>query len=105
MKTRITILLAAAMAIFAASAPAETRRGERARNQQARIRDGVQDGSLTRRETRKIERREADLARDARRMKATGGALTPAEKARIEARQDRLSRKIYKQKHDSQNRR
>lgn len=98
------ILAAALLTMFAVAAPAETRRTERARNQQARIADGVRDGSLTRRETRKIERREADLARDARRMRKSGGELTAGEKIRIEKRQDRLSREIRREKHDGQNR-
>jgi hypothetical protein len=98
------ILAAAMLTVFAVSMPAETRRGERARNQQARIADGVKDGSLTRREVRKIERKEADLARDARRMRKSGGELTAGEKIRIEKRQDHLSREIRREKHDGQNR-
>ena len=31
-----------------------------------------------------------------------GGTLTPAQHARVEHQQDRLSRSIYRQKHDGQ---
>lgn len=74
----------------------------RAERQQARIAQGVRSGSLTARETARIEGREAALARDVRIMRGNG--LTPRERASIERRQDRLSRDIYRQKHDRQRR-
>jgi len=75
----------------------------RAERQQARIAQGVRSGSLTPRETARIEAREAALARDVRLMRKDG--LSPRERARIESRQDRLSRDIYRRKHDRQRRR
>lgn len=92
-------------ALMLASASAETRRGQRADNQQKRIAQGVRNGSLTPGETARLERREGALARDARKMRQSGGGLTAGEKAKIEVRQDRISRDIHREKHDGQNRR
>ncbi len=101
MKTRTAVVFFSVLAMVTS---AETRQHARARNQQARIGAGVRDGSLTPAETIRLERKEADLARDARRMRLTGGGLTPVERARIEARQDGLSRQIYRERHDGQGR-
>ena len=75
----------------------------RAERQQARIAQGARSGSLTARETARIEAREAALARDVRLMRENG--LSPRERAQIERRQNRLSRDIFRQKHDRQRRR
>lgn len=98
---------AAALAIagmFAVSdASAELRIRQRKERQQARIAQGVASGELTPRETARLERREGALNREERRMRASdGGKLTRADRRKIERQQDRLSRGIYREKHDSQ---
>ena len=102
-----TITWAAAVAIagvfVASDASAEGRIVRRKERQQARIAQGVASGELTPRETARLERREAALNREERRMRASnGGKLTPADRRRIERQQDRLSRGIYREKHDAQ---
>jgi hypothetical protein len=72
-------------------------------NQQHRIAQGVKSGSLTPREARGLERKEAKINREERRMKADGN-FTPQERARILRQQNAMSRQIYRQKHDAQHR-
>jgi hypothetical protein len=110
MKRRISrafFALPAALAgllLFSPPAEAAGRVGKRQIRQQARIAQGVRSGELTRRETARLERQQAGLACQKRRMLADGGGLGPVERARLEGRQDRLSRHIYHQKHDQQSR-
>ncbi len=69
--------------------------------QQQRIAEGVENGSLTPRETAHLERREAKIHNEIQRDRAAnGGHLTPAERAKVNREQNRASRAIYRQKHD-----
>ncbi|MEO8027357.1 MAG: hypothetical protein ABI823_12835 [Bryobacteraceae bacterium] len=72
--------------------------------QQGRIAQGVRSGSLTRGETRSIERRERGLAREVRRDRLSGGGLSGAERARITRQQNRLSNRIDVLKHNGRTR-
>jgi hypothetical protein len=74
----------------------------RQKAQQKRIGEGVESGQLTKKETLKLEQREAKLHREIRKDRADGGGLTAKERAKIEHKQDKLSEKIYKEKHDKQ---
>ena len=107
MKKSRTLALAAGSALalcLLVSAPAEAGRiHARKENQQDRIAQGVASGQLNARETARLESREAHLNREVSRMRTNdGGTLTPAQHARVEHQQDRLSRSIYRQKHDGQ---
>lgn len=83
----------------------KTEIGQRKENQQKRISEGIENGSLTAGEAARLEHKEAALNRETRRMRAeNGGTLTPAEKAKVNRQQNRLSRDIYHQKHDRQHR-
>jgi len=76
---------------------------QRKDNQQERIGQGVENGSLTANETKNLERKETRLNAEERRMKArNGGTLTPAERAKLQHQQNVLSKDVYKQKHDAQ---
>lgn len=71
--------------------------------QQDRIANGVKNGSLTPHETSKLERKETRINRETRRdRRENGGKLTGTEKARVNHQQNRVSRDIYRQKHDAQ---
>jgi hypothetical protein len=71
--------------------------------QQARIAQGVKNGSLTPRETGRLEHQESAINREVRHdRKVNGGTLTPAQKARVNHQQNVVSRHIYRQKHDAQ---
>jgi hypothetical protein len=83
---------------------AQARRNDRRENRQDnRIEQGVKSGELTRHEARKLERGQnrVDNAQDAA---LEDGKMTAKEKIKIEKMQDRQSRKIYRQKHDGQER-
>ena len=109
MKRTRTFALAAGSALAVSlvlAAPAEAGRiHDRKENQQNRIAQGIASGQLTARETARLESREAHMNREVSRMRANGGGtLTPAQHARVELQQDRLSHDIYRQKHDGQTR-
>jgi hypothetical protein len=73
----------------------------RAKAQQARIHEGVQDGSLTAPEAAALKQDQRQIRRQARRAKADGVVTTP-EAARLANQQNQASRRIAKQKHDAQ---
>jgi len=82
---------------------ADNRIKDRKENQQDRIANGVKNGSLTPRETARLEHKEAGLNREIRHdRKVNGGNLTNKEKAQVNRQQNRLSNDIYRQKHDAQ---
>ncbi len=70
-------------------------------NQQVRIENGLKSGNLNATEASKLEANQARL--DTMESKATkDGTVTAAERARIQAAQDKQSAQIYNQKHDAQ---
>ena len=74
---------------------------ERKEIQQDRIANGVANGSLTPHETANLENKEAGLNRETRRdRRQNGGNLTNKEKAQINRQQNKLSRNIYRDKHN-----
>jgi hypothetical protein len=76
---------------------------ERKDNQQERIGNGVENGSLTAGEAAKLENKEKNVNKEERDMREDdGGKLTTADKAKLNRQQNRLSSDIYKQKHDAQ---
>jgi len=75
---------------------------ERKENQQDRIANGVQSGQLTAGETKNLETKEAGLNKEESNMrKADDGHLTSADRARLNRQQNRLSRNIYRDKHNA----
>lgn len=95
------MLVAGVLTLPVASAQRIEKRKEA---QQARIRQGVRSGELTRGEARRLENQEHRLNREIRRDRIDGGGLSPAERAKIERKQDRMSRRIAREKHDAQRR-
>jgi hypothetical protein len=76
---------------------------QREHHQAQRIRQGVQSGELTRPETRRLVRGEAQLRRHEAIAKADG-VVTARERARLQHEAHVESRRIYRQKHDAQSR-
>jgi hypothetical protein len=69
-------------------------------NQQQRIANGVKNGKLTPGQTANLEKREANVqAREQKDMAAHNGHLTKAEQKGINRQQNRISKSIYKDKH------
>lgn len=73
----------------------------RQHHQHARIHNGVQSGELNRREATRLRAEQRGIRRTERRAKADG-TVTRQERRRIDRRQDMASRDIYRQKHDAQ---
>ena len=94
------ILSMAALCTLATAIPAEARINQRQDRQQHRIATGINNGNLTARETAGLAKQQASIRKFERQSRADGGGLSPAERARIEQRQDRASKNIYQQKHD-----
>jgi len=91
--------------LLASDVRAAGRIQRRKENQQDRIAQGVKSGALTPRETARLENKEARLNGEIRDMREDhGGKLTPRDRRIINRQQNRLSRQIYRQKHDAQHR-
>jgi hypothetical protein len=90
--------------VFAGSASAGTPRYDaRQHNQRQRIVNGVGSGELTMRETRRLASGQVHLNRVERRAKADG-VVTGRERAHMQHEENQQSRRIYRQKHDAQDR-
>lgn len=74
---------------------------QRSANQQKRIEQGVQSGQLTGHETAKLERGQARVDRAQARAGADGH-VGPREQKAVQARENRQSKRIHRQKHDAQ---
>lgn len=72
-------------------------------NQEQRIDRGVASGELTRPETRRLEQGQNKVERIETRAKSDG-AVTRRERARLHHAQDVQSQRIWRQKHDRQDR-
>jgi hypothetical protein len=70
-------------------------------NQQQRIEQGVKSGSLTNKETARLERGESKINRMEARAGANGN-VNAREQRRIQKAENRESRRIHKEKHDAQ---
>ena len=94
------MLLGTAATIFA-----QNPINQRQRNQQKRIGEGVENGSLTAAEAARLEKQEARIHNEVKQERAeNGGKLTPEERRQVRRQQNRESKRIYKQKHDGQHR-
>lgn len=74
---------------------------QRQANQEKRIDKGVASGTLTPRETRRLEKEQAAINRGENKAKADG-VVTPQERRRLNHAQNHASRDIARQKHDRQ---
>ncbi len=75
---------------------------QRRENQQDRIGQGVQSGSLTAGETANLERKEAAINQEVRTDRSlNGGHLTQQEKNIVTSQQNAMSRQIYRDKHNA----
>ncbi len=107
MKTFTTIALAIAFsgALFAqtATSAADPKLNihQRKENQQDRIAQGVKSGQLTAGETSNLEKKESKLNKEEKDMREDDhGKLTKADRRKLNRQQNRLSRRIYKDKHN-----
>lgn len=106
-KTLFSALTAFALSSVSYMASAQTATPAitaRQHNEQTRIRQGVRSGQLTPAEAARLRAREADIRQDKRVAKADG-VVTPDERHEIRKDENQASRAIYRQKHDGQVRR
>ncbi len=74
---------------------------QRKENQQDRIANGVKSGQLTPKETAHLENKEAAINKETRTdRKANGGNLTNNEKKQVNQQQNKVSKDIYRDKHN-----
>jgi hypothetical protein len=103
-KTTLLAGLGLALMVVAGSASAGTPRYDaRQAHQQQRIVNGVKSGELTARETRRLAAGQVHLNRVENRAKADG-VVTARERAHMQHEENQQSRRIYRQKHDAQDR-
>ena len=70
--------------------------------QQKRIAQGINNGSLNPKEAAHVEKREAGVQRQEQRdMAKHNGHLTKAEQRQLNRRENRISRSIYRDKHNN----
>ncbi|HKD08279.1 MAG TPA: hypothetical protein VKB79_20425 [Bryobacteraceae bacterium] len=100
---KIILTLIAAGTLCAVSLPAQNGKiAKRKENQQDRIAQGVKSGQLTAGETAHLETKESNLNKEIRADRtANGGKLDKLEKKDINRQQNRLSKQIYKDKHNA----
>jgi hypothetical protein len=76
--------------------------GQRRENQQDRIAQGIKSGQMTAGEAARTENREQGINRQVRAdRQANGGKLTGQERRQVNREQNRTSRQIYRQKHNT----
>ncbi len=71
--------------------------------QQARTKEGVKSSELMKKEAVRLEAQQKKIVKDKQEEKADG-VVTPAERPKLHHEQNKVSRKIYHQKHDGQKR-
>lgn len=100
---KIKFILSAALAGLAFAAVPASAQGvdQRHHRQHDRIAQGVHSGALTRHEAHRLQHQQRSIHREERRMRSRDhGHLTPRERARLEHRENRASRHIYRAKHN-----
>lgn len=98
------VLLAAVALSLLASLGASAQQSPTRATDQARIRQGVRSGQLTRTEAARAQAQQAD-ARQARQAARADGVVTPAERRGVRHEERQADRVLYRQKHDAQTRR
>ncbi len=76
---------------------------QRQANIDRRIDQGVRNGALNRAEASRLRIQFRDLNRLEAQYRRSGGGLSLAERRDLDRRFDRLSQRVYTQKHDRQN--
>ncbi len=99
----LALVFVFSLGLFAQAQTATPKVSKRQKVQKERIKDGVQSGELTKRETAKVARQQRDIKRTKRRAKADGN-VTTAERARIHSKQNKANRNIRRKKNNDRSR-
>ena len=99
-------MVAVVVALATCVGAAEPGRVERRKaRQQRRIAGGEASGQLSPQEAERLEKQEGAINREEQAMReANGGKLSAGERRVINKQQNRLSRRIHRQKHDANDR-
>jgi hypothetical protein len=98
---RIVTVAALGLALSSSFAFANDRRIDRRQaNQQHRIAEGIENGTLTPRETATLERQEARINQLEAKMRRDGDGLSPKERTELNRLLNTESHRIYAAKHD-----
>lgn len=102
---RLTLILLTASLLFGLSVASlgSTPVDRRQHRQRERIRQGIRSEELTRREARRLAAGQARIRRYEFRARRDG-AFSYRERRRLDNMLDRSNRRIYRQKHDRQDR-
>ncbi len=107
---RLSLVSLSLMAVLGSASllatPVEARQygiNQRQHRQQGRIYNGINNGSLNRRESARLGRQQFALNKKEQRFRNSGNGLNASERYRLQNQQNQLSQNIYQQKHDSQN--
>jgi len=101
MKSKLLFATAIIFALGISTAEAQIRKTNR--NQNARIKQGVKSGELTKAETRNILNDKKEIRQDVKEAKSDD-VVTPGEKKEIRQDQRQVSRKIVRKKHNNRDR-
>lgn len=97
----VTTLALTSAATFAQATPSRDI-NQRKENQQDRIGQGITSGQLTARESSHLEHQESGINREERGMRAQdNGHLTRQDRRTVRAQQNKESRRIYRDKHNT----
>ena len=99
-KLLVTLLSVSVLVGAAGSVSAQQRVDARQNIQAARIADGVGQGQVNRRETRRLVRGQARVE-GAQQVARADGVVTRGEQRRLERMQNRQSRRIFRARHDA----
>ncbi len=75
---------------------------KREQRQQHRIAEGIEKGTLTPKESARLERQEARISSLEAKDRQSGGKLSSTERAELNGLLNLESHRVYKQKHDAQ---
>src|SRR5215471_7651390 len=96
------MLATLAVPAFSQGVPSGETVQDRKENQQDRIANGTASGQLTAGEATNLEKKESELNQEERDMrKLDKGRLTAADRATLNQQQNRVSRQIYRDKHNA----
>ena len=100
---KLTIVLAAAlfMGSIGLAVAADQNLDGRLKNQHERIEQGVNNGTISKKERRKLARQGKKMDRERKRdLREDGGKLTKHDRRKLKKEEDRRSNEIYNDKHN-----
>lgn len=100
-KLAMSLMMGAMLSGTAGMALAQNEVNDRQGDQQKRIGEGVENGSLTPGETANLEKHAGAIHHEVKTERAAnGGTLTAKERAQVNRQQNRESKRIYRDKHN-----